>query len=139
MIRSLGGWDELKKMRLTGQDRIKSDQRILGESDFVQEVLFESGENFTRKYNLKRRGFSFEKVVDRVSLLFQLEKDYIIGKGRQKDRVRARDLICYWSAIELEISMTDLAKRFRMTLAAVSYAVKRGEKIAKEGDYLLDD
>ena len=79
MIRSLGGWDEIKKMRLTGQDRIKSDQRILGESDFVQEVLFESGENFTRKYNLKSRGFSFEKVVDRVSLLFQLEKDYIIA------------------------------------------------------------
>ncbi len=35
LIRSLGGWDEIKKMRLTGQDRIKSDQRILGESDFV--------------------------------------------------------------------------------------------------------
>ena len=139
LIRSLGGWDELKKMRLTGQDRIKSDQLILGESDFVQEVLFESGENFTRKYKLKSRGFSFEKVVDRVSLLFQLEKDYIIGKGRQKDRVRARDLICYWSAIELEISMADLAKKFRITLAAVSYAVKRGEKIAKEGGYLQDD
>jgi REP-associated tyrosine transposase len=139
LIRSLGGWDELKKMRLTGQDRIKSDQRILGESDFVREVLFESGENFTRKYKLKSRGFSFEKVVDRVSLLFQLEKDYIVGKGRQKDRVRARDLICYWSAIELEISMADLAKRFGITLAAVSYAVKRGEKIAKEGGHLLDD
>ena len=67
LIRSLGGWDEIKKMRLTGQDRIKSDQRILGESDFVQEVLFESGENFTRKYKLKSRGFSFEAVVDRKS------------------------------------------------------------------------
>ena len=28
LIRSLGGWDEVKKMRLRGQDRIKSDQRI---------------------------------------------------------------------------------------------------------------
>jgi len=65
LIRSLGGWDEIKKMRLTGQDRIKSDQRILAESDFVQEVLFESGENFTRKYKLKSRGSSFEAVVDR--------------------------------------------------------------------------
>jgi putative transposase len=139
LIRSLGGWDEIKKMRLTSQDRIKSDQRILGESNFVQEVLFESGENFTRKYKLKSRGFNFEKVFDRVSLLFKLEKDYIIGKGRKKDRVRARDLVCYWSAIELGISMADLAKRFGITLAAVSYAVKRGEEIAKEGGYQLDD
>ena len=35
LIRSLGGWDAVKKMRPNGQDRIKSDQRILGESDFV--------------------------------------------------------------------------------------------------------
>lgn len=139
LIRSLGGWDEIKKMRLIGQDRIKSDQRILGESNFVQEVLFESGENFTRKYKLKSRGFNFEKVVDRVSLLFKLEKDYIFGKGRQKDRVRARDLVCYWSVTELGSSMADLAKGFGITLSAVSYAVKRGEKIAKEGGYLLDD
>ena len=45
---------------------------------FVQDVLSESEENFTRKYKLKSRGFDFEKVVDRVSLLFHLEKDYII-------------------------------------------------------------
>ena len=30
LIRSLGGWEAVKKMRLSGQDRIKSDQRILG-------------------------------------------------------------------------------------------------------------
>ena len=125
-------------MRLTGQDCFKSDQRILGESNFVQTVLFESEENFTLKYKLKRRGFNFVKVVDRVSLLFQLEKDYITGRGRQKDRVQARDLVCYWSAIKLGISMADLTRRLEITLAAVSYAVKRGEEVAKEGDYLLE-
>jgi len=35
--------------------------------------------------------------------------------------------------------MADLAKRLGLTLSAVSYAVKRGEEIAKEGDYLLED
>jgi REP element-mobilizing transposase RayT len=138
MIRSLGGWDELKKMRLTGQDRIKSDQRILGDSNFVQEVLSESEEHFTRKYELKSRGFNFEKVLDRVSLLYKLNKQYITGKGRQKERVRARDLVCYWSAIELGISMADLAKKFGITLGAVSYAVKRGERVVIEGGFRLD-
>jgi len=38
LIRSLGGWDEVKKRRLSGQDRIKSDQRILGESEFAMDV-----------------------------------------------------------------------------------------------------
>ena len=139
LIRSLGGWDEVKKMRLAGQDRIKSDQRILGESDFVMDVLSEADENFSRKYRLKSRGINFEKVAERVSSLFDLEKDYITGRGRQRNRVRARDLLCYWCAIELRISMADLSKRLDMTLAAVSYAVKRGEKIAKEAGCHLDE
>lgn len=139
LIRSLGGWDKVKNMRLTGQDRIKSDQRILGDSDFVLEVLTESEENFTRKYLLKSRGYDFETVVDRVSNLFRVEKDFIIAKGRQQKRVQTRDLVCYWCSVELGIPMTDLAKRLGLTLAAVSYAVKRGERVAKEGGYLLED
>jgi len=139
LIRSLGGWDEVKKMRLTGQDRIKSDQRILGDGDFVNNVFSESEENFSRKYRLKSLGYDFEKVAKKVSLLFKLQKEYITGKGRQRDRVRARDLLCYWSAIVLGIPMVDLAKKLDMTLAAISYAVRRGEAIAKENDYNLEN
>ena len=39
LIRSLGGWKEVKKFGLNKQDRIKGDERILGDSDFVMEVL----------------------------------------------------------------------------------------------------
>ena len=138
LIRSMGGWDEIKKIRLTGQDRIKSDQRILGESDFVLGVLSESEENLTQKYELKSRGFNYEKVLERVSLLFELEEEYITGKGKQQDRVKARDLLCYWCAIKLGISMAELAKRLDLTLAAVSCAVKRGEKAIKEDNYVLE-
>ncbi|MFZ0451898.1 MAG: transposase [Desulfatiglandaceae bacterium] len=139
LIRSLGGWDEVKKIKLSGQERMKSDQRILGDSDFVMDVLSESEEVFSRRYRLKNRGFHFEKVVERVSSLFDLQKDYIIHRGRQRDRVRARDLLCYWCVIELGIPMADLARRLELTLAAVSYTVKRGEKTAKETGWQLDD
>jgi putative transposase len=138
LIRSLGGWDAVKKMKLTGQDRIKSDQRILGESDFVRDVLSESEGQFSRKYKLKSLGYNFEKVVGRVATLLQVEKDYIIGRGRQKDRVQARDLLCYWTVVELGIPMVDLARKFDITPAAVSYAVQRGEKMVKERGYQLE-
>jgi REP element-mobilizing transposase RayT len=138
LIRSLGGWDAVKKIRLTGQDRIKSDQRILGESDFVRDVLSESEEQFSRKYKLKSLGYDFEKVVERISLLFQVEKEYITGKGRQKNRVQLRDLLCYWTVVELGMPMVDLARKLDMTPAAVSYAVQRGEKMAKKQGYRLE-
>jgi len=62
----------------------------------------------------------------------------VTGRGRQRARVRARDLLCYWCAIELRIPMADLSKRLDMILAAVSCAVKRGEKIAKKEGYHLE-
>ncbi|MBW2005543.1 MAG: transposase, partial [Deltaproteobacteria bacterium] len=83
-------------------------------------------------------GYDFEKVVERISILFQVEKDYITGRGRQQNRVQARDLLCYWSVVELGMSMVDLARKFDMTPAAVSYAVQRGEKMAKEQGYQLE-
>jgi len=137
LIRSLGGWDEVKKMRLNGQNRIKGDQRILGESGFVAEVLSESERQFSRKYRLKGLGYDFEKVLEAVSAVFGLEKEYITGKGRQRARVMARDLLCYWTVAELGMAMVDLARQFGVTPAAVSCAVQRGEKMAKEREYQL--
>ncbi len=102
-------------------------------------VLAESEEDFFRKYRLKSRGLNFEKVAEKVSSLLDLEKDYIIRKGRQKDRVRARDSLRYWCAIVLGIPMADLSRSLDMTITAVSYAAERGKKIVKEEGCHLND
>jgi REP element-mobilizing transposase RayT len=137
LIRSLGGWKEARKMRLKGQDRIKGDQRILGEGDFVSGVLSEARESFNQKYEFKSRGVDFHTVLERVALMYGLEKDYILGRGRQADRVRARDLVCFWSSRELGISLAQLAKHFGATSTAISYAVGRGEKLSKNEGFSL--
>jgi hypothetical protein len=45
---------------------------------------------------------------------------------------------CYWTVVELGMPMVDLARKFDITPAAVSYAVQRGEKMAKERGYQLE-
>ena len=47
-----------------------------------------------------------------------------------------RSLLCYWAVRELGLTATGLAKRLGMTQPAVSYAVCRGEQIAKERNYI---
>jgi hypothetical protein len=49
----------------------------------------------------------------------------------------ARDLLCYWAVRQIGISCTELAKRLGKSQPAVSYAVRRGEKIAKKYKYQL--
>jgi len=45
-IRSLGGWKEVKKLRLNRQDRMKGNERILGDGDFIMEVLANANEGY---------------------------------------------------------------------------------------------
>ena len=46
LIRNLGGWAAAKKLRLKGQDRLKVDERILGDSDFVTAIVDRDFESY---------------------------------------------------------------------------------------------
>lgn len=137
LIRSHGGWKELKKTRLKGQGRIKGDQRILGESEFVMEVLSEANEKFERFYELKRQGYNLKKVEQKVIDIFGIDKEDIYSKGRRKIQAEARSLFCYWAVCELGLSRTYIATQLGMTQPGVGYAVNRGEKFAKKMKYKL--
>lgn len=137
LIRSLGGWSEVKKMRLSGQDRLKGDERILGESDFVAEVLSQADEKYSKQYELKRLGYDFEHLEQRVAEIYEIDREELYLKGRQKTRAEARSLLFYWAVRELGLSGTSLAKRFEMSQPGVVYAVNKGEKIVKEKNYRL--
>jgi REP element-mobilizing transposase RayT len=56
LIRSLGGWAAVKDRRGKGQEPLKSDERILGETDFVEAILAQATERYTRQYALQRQG-----------------------------------------------------------------------------------
>ena len=137
LIRSLGGWSEVKKRGLKGQGNIKSDERILGESDFVVDVLSQANEAFDRKYELKHLGYDLDRVAARVAEIFEIGADDIFIKGKQQKRVRPRSLFCFWAVRELEISLTELARRFGISVPGVGYSVERGEIIARKNDYQL--
>ena len=90
-------------------------------------------------FMLNHAHFIFRSGHSGIPTLYRLDRKYILGKGRQKDRVEARDLVCYWASNELGVSITDLAKTFGMTAAGASYAVRRGETIAVENKWQLSD
>jgi len=137
LIRSLGGWAEVKKLRLKGMDRLKGDERILGDSDFVQEMLAEAKEHFERYYELKRLGHDLKSVAAKVALIYNIEPDELFRKGRQKKRVDAKGLLCYWAAYELNMRLTSIARQLDMTVSGVGYAAQRGESIALCNNYRL--
>ena len=137
LIRSLGGWSEVRKHGLWGQSHLKSDERILGKSDFVADVISQANESFDRKYELKQLGYDLDRIAERVAEICEIKRDDIFVRGKQQKRVKARSIFCYWAVRELGTSLTELARRFNMSVSAVGYSVDRGERIVHENDYQL--
>jgi putative transposase len=138
LIRSAGGWKELKALRNLGI-HVKGDERILGDSDFVESTLERQNELLEQRYQLQMQGYDIDKVVDRVANLFLLKPEEVLSSSKQPQRVKARSLLCYWAAKELEIGGASIASRLKISQSAVSRAVARGEKIAAEMELKLTE
>ena len=81
------GWDALKGLRKI-KAYMKGDERILGNSDFVETVLKSCQDEFDRKYLLKASGYDFDKVVDRVAKVLEINRAEVLSSGRQPHRYR---------------------------------------------------
>lgn len=138
LIRSMGGWSAFKALERTDV-HLKSDERILGDSDFVEEVLKKAQEQLDRRYQLKADGFNIDQVAERVAALLGMKCEHLWRRGKHPQTVKARSLLCYWSVRELGITATELARRIGISQPAISQSVKRGETIAKENGLELID
>jgi len=136
LIRSTGGWESVKSMRKS-KIKLKGDERILGDGDFVDHILSANDEALERRYALKARGVDIDFIAGRVSRLLDMPEADVWLPGRYKRLVAARSLICFWAVRELGESMASLARRFNISGVAVSKSVKRGADIAEQEGYEL--
>jgi hypothetical protein len=131
LVRSAGGWSAVKAIR-RGFERMKGDERILGDGDFVETVLRQAQEDLDRKSKLKAQGYSFDWLVGRVAKQLEIEWKVVLAPGKYAPVVKARSLLCYWGTRELGMTTIELARRLNLAQPTVSQAVKRGQKVAEE-------
>lgn len=129
LIRSLGGWTALKTMRRANIYQ-RSDERILGDGDFVESTLNAYDESFEKKYLLKSKGYTLDDVVNRVAETLNVKPQVVWASGKHRKTVEARSLMCYWAVRELGLSMSEIARKLDISVTAISISVTRGAKIA---------
>ncbi len=136
LIRSMGGWQTVKELK-ESKVHMKSDERILGDSDFVSEVLSKAEESIKEKYNLKAAGVDVGFIAKRVAAIMEMPEEDVWHEGKYKDIVRARSLLCYWAVRELGKTMTSMALRLNISTVAVGKSVARGADIVKTEELKL--
>ena len=71
----------------------KSDERVLGDSDFVETVLDAANEAMDRKYRLQAEGYDFDAVLSRVCEVFNLTNHEVLSSSKQRKRAMARSVL----------------------------------------------
>ena len=138
LVRSVGGWKTARTL-LQGQARIKGDERILGDSDFVEQVLSLSNERKQRQYRLAAEGVDLNRLAQCVSEHFDLPVDRLLTPGRYPEIVKARSVLCHLAVRELGMTATELARKMDLSQPAISLSVKRGAEILKALGMGIDD
>jgi hypothetical protein len=128
LLRSVGGWFELKKFR-DSAIRIKGDERILGSSDFVEAVLKKANEDLQQKYRLAATGLSLDTLVRKVAVYYRIDPDDLKTACKESTLTKARTVLCYLAVRRLMISCADVARNLRISPATVSRAASRGASL----------
>jgi putative transposase len=125
LIRSLGGWSALKALRSSGL-RIMGDERILGNSDFVESVLHRANETYEKQTPAMARGLDLDSLMDAVLKHLKLDRDVVTSSSRQRTVARARGIICCIAVDQLTISGRQVARKLHLSPSAVSKLAARG-------------
>jgi REP element-mobilizing transposase RayT len=136
LVRSMGGWAAVKALR-KAKVYMKGDERILGGSDFAEQVLAQAQEAYERKQALQAKGIGTNAVARRIAHLLNIDVKLVWSPGKNRLIVRARSLLCYWSVNELGMSMSSLARQLDLSVTAISQSVERGKRIASEDKFSL--
>ncbi|MCK5241691.1 transposase [bacterium] len=127
--RSAGIWTNIVEMK-KNQEIWQGDERILGDGDFVNEVLKSVEEKMSKKEKLKQMGWDIPRLVREVCQIMSIKPEELSKRGRNDSVSKARSLIAYLGYRELDVSGTKLASFLKISQSAVSESIQRGEVLA---------
>ena len=126
MIRSLGGWSQVLASRRRDEKQA-FDQRILGDGDFVKQVV--SGlDNFVKK-NLRLSGqrINMEAVAEKVVLKYDISIEELTSGSRRRQAARARRALSWICVRELGYSGADVARFLGVANSCVTRIISKGK------------
>ena len=136
LLRSQGGWVAVSALKRAGAYQ-KGDERILGDGEFVNEVLSHAEEQLQQKYWMQAEGYDLQNLIARVAEAMEVSPEELVAPGKDRKRTQARSMLCYWATDHLGIRQTQLAEALNLTQPAVSQAVRRGRALVKTHYYSL--
>ena len=129
LIRSVGGWQALRDYQSEGI-RVKGDERILGDSDFVEKVLHRANEELAQRTLLQATGPDLAQLLKKVAKYYRIDVSVLKTATKAREVSLARSLLCYLAVRKLMVSCADVARELNISPSAVSKAVAKGQSLS---------
>jgi hypothetical protein len=128
LIRIVGGWKEAVSLRRTKENWL-ADERMLGDSAFVEKALKDAEHNFAMRDKFLRAGWTFDRLINKVTDHYHLSRQELKKKGRKNNIADAKSVIAYY-ANALGIKTSETAELFGCSHSTVTRFVHKGIKNA---------
>jgi transposase-like protein len=130
LIRSAGGWSQVLSLR-GSRGKLEHDSRILGNGNFVTEIIKEAEKKVRRYLRAAEVDNSIDKSIKEICLKEGVsEQELRMGvQTRKYSMVRAR--IAYHLSHEFGISRAEIARQLGVCTSAIAKAIEKIEEAAK--------
>jgi hypothetical protein len=129
LIRSAGGWTAAATLR-RGREGYAGDERILGDSEFVETVREEIERAETSRLRGRWHAVTATDLIARVAAAEGISVERLLGSSRARILSRVRQGIAYLWIEELGRSGRALARDLHLRPESIYYAAREGRKNA---------
>lgn len=124
LVRSAGGWSQVKALRRIGGQE-KSDERILGGGNFVEQILNET--DLAEKYRLANldRKKTASQMIESCCKEAGINRQALCGGSRNRQVSKVRHDLSHKLTKELGLSYAETARLLGVSTSAVSRIIAR--------------
>ena len=119
LVRSLRGWSQVLSLRRTGE-KVYSDERVLGSSGFVDNVLLEADEKVRLTLRLNRKITDLNLLAEKICEKAGIDASDLRSGSRKRPIAKARKLFTQIAVRKMGYSGAKAARFLGVTTSAVN-------------------
>jgi REP element-mobilizing transposase RayT len=124
LIRSLGGWSAVKAMRRSGEREL-SDDRILGNGEFVEQIIKEAEGKIIYQLPVTEHPQKIDEFITQICKNEKVSIEELKAGSRHKEASRVRARIAIGLVRTQGVALAEVARRLGVSTSAISKIIKR--------------
>jgi hypothetical protein len=138
LVRSLGRWKKVKALG-RGREKWSSDERVLGSSEFVEEMLPEiEGGIGKRKIRRVPSTGSLDPMVETVGKALSLSRGEVLGGSGRRRVVEDRNIISSMAVREYGKSLKEMSEVLSISKQSVLRGLETGEGSLRKRRFTIE-